>query len=504
MHSGLADLGAAEAARLVRMHSVSPLELVDSAIARLTARNPALNAFVFTDFDRARDRARRIGEAVMRGGGQGILAGVPTAMKDLFDSRPGWPTTFGGVPALRHTMPRHTTAYPARIESEGAVLLGKTNSPVFGFRGTCDNPLFGPTRNPFDLARNSGGSSGGSAAAVAAGMVAVAGATDAGGSIRIPAAWCGVYGFQPSFGRVPVMVRPNAFAGTGPFQYEGPVSRSVEDAALVMQAIAGHDPRDPFSLDAPVDYQGALRRGVGGMKIGYTPDFGTFPVDPRIRQTLEEALAAFAGAGVQVIRVHPKLPCSQREMSDLWCRIKSVGTLGVMENFKAQGIDLLTDHRDELPAAFLHWLDVARRMTPLQMGADQVMRTRICDAVMASMEGLDALACPTVCAMPVRNGDDGLTAGPTRIEGVEVDPLIGWCPTYLTNFSGQPSASLPAGMADGLPVGLLLIGRRLADTDVLALSAAFERARPWKAIYRGLDIAMGGDPSTPLSAFTPT
>src|SRR5205807_440704 len=136
-----------------------------------------------------------------------------------------------------------------RIEKAGAILVGKTNAPVMGFRGTCDNYLFGPTRNPFDTALNTGGSSGGSAAAVADGLLPLAEGTDAGGSIRIPAAWCNVYGYKASYGRVPVVIRPNAFAGDLPFVFEGPITRTVADAALAPTALAGYDPRDPLALD---------------------------------------------------------------------------------------------------------------------------------------------------------------------------------------------------------------------------------------------------------------
>ena len=153
---------------------------------------------------------------------------MPSAIKDLFDFKPGWPTTFGGVRALKNNIAQFYCPFAERIEKGGAILIGKTNSPVMGLRGVCDNYLFGATRNPFDTTRNSGGSSGGSAAAVADGMLPIAEGTDAGGSIRIPAAWCGVYGYKASYGRVPVVIRPNAFAGDLPFVFEGPITRTVE------------------------------------------------------------------------------------------------------------------------------------------------------------------------------------------------------------------------------------------------------------------------------------
>src|SRR5204862_3824110 len=210
-------------------------------------------------FDDARARARESEDAVMSGGELRPLHGVPTAMKDLFDFKPGWPSTFGGVRALKDYVPDFYCPFAERIERAGAILVGKTNSPVMGFRGTCDNYFFGPTKNPFDMVRNSGGSSGGSAAAVADGVLSLAEGTDAGGSIRIPAAWCNVYGFKASYGRVPVVIRPNAFAGDLPFVFEGPITRAVEDPALALHALAVYEPRDTLARSAQIDFLSEMR-----------------------------------------------------------------------------------------------------------------------------------------------------------------------------------------------------------------------------------------------------
>ncbi|HXE26668.1 MAG TPA: amidase, partial [Roseiarcus sp.] len=208
-----AYMSAAEIAERVRRRSLSPVEIVESSIARIERRNPSLNAFVFKGFDDARREARAAEAAVMSGAATGPLHGVPTAIKDLFDFKPGWPFTFGGVRAMKDCVADWHCLFAERVERAGAIILGKTNSPTMGLRGTCDNYLFGPSRNPFDTRKNTGGSSGGSAAAVADGLVPFAEGTDAGGSIRIPSAWCNVVGFKPSAGRVPVVMRPNAFAG---------------------------------------------------------------------------------------------------------------------------------------------------------------------------------------------------------------------------------------------------------------------------------------------------
>ena len=258
---------------------------MDACIARIERRNPSLNAFVFQGFDDARREAKAAEAAVMSGAATGPLHGVPSAIKDLFDFKPGWPFTFGGIRAMKGCVAQWHCIFAERVEKAGAILLGKTNSPTMGLRGTCDNYLFGASRNPFDVRKNTGGSSGGSAAAVADGLVPFAEGTDAGGSIRIPAAWCNVVGLKPSFGRVPVVMRPNAFAGDTPFVFEGPISRTVEDAALALNALAGYDPRDPFAIETNEDFLHATRRSIKGWKVAYSPDLDVFPVEPAIRKT---------------------------------------------------------------------------------------------------------------------------------------------------------------------------------------------------------------------------
>ncbi len=479
----LAYMTATEMAALIRRRQLSPVEVVDAVIERIEERNPSLNAFIFKGYDDARQRAEHAERAVASGEELGPLHGVPTAMKDLFDFKPGWPATFGGVRALKDLVIDAYCVFAERVEKAGAILIGKTNSPIMGFRGVCDNYLFGPTSNPFDTAFNPGGSSGGSAAAVADGLVPFAEGSDGGGSIRIPAAWCGVYGYKPSFGRVPMVMRPDAFAGTNPFIYEGPLTRTVEDAALVLNALSGYDARDPYSLDEDVDFLPATRRSIRGMRIAYSPDLDVFPVDPRIASVVREAVDAFKEAGAHVEEVKLGLKRDQRELSDLWCRLIIPLSCVGFERMKAGGFDLLGEHRDDFPPEFLYWVDKGMDTTVLQQAADQEMRTEVYDALQGVLGSYDVILTPTLTAMQVRNGTDGNTLGPAEVNGVEIDRLIGWCPTYVCNYSGHPAASIPAGFADGLPVGLQIIGRRYADADVLAVSAAFERLRPWHASY---------------------
>jgi amidase len=479
----LAYMSAAEMADMIRRRLLSPVEIVEACIARIERRNPSLNAFVFNGFDVARREAKAAEGAIMSGAAVGPLHGVPSAIKDLFDFKPGWPFTFGGVRAMRNCIADWRCIFAERIEKAGAILLGKTNSPTMGLRGVCDNFLFGPTRNPFDLRKNAGGSSGGSAAAVADGLVPFAEGTDAGGSIRIPAAWCNVMGFKPSFGRVPVVLRPNAFAGTTPFVAEGPISRTVEDAALALNALAGYDPRDPFAIETTEDFLPAVRRSIKGWKIAYSPNLDVFPIDPAIRRTVDEAVQGFTDAGATVEEIRLGLKRDQRELSDAWTRLMMPLNIGALKGMKAFGIDLMGEHRHDFPPDYLQRVDAVRNFSALPLEADQAIRSEVYDAIQSALASHRILVCPTLAAMPVDNASDGDTKGPAEVNGVEVDPLIGWCLTYVTNFSGHPSASVPAGLSGGLPVGMQIIGRRYADSDVLTAAAAIERVRPWRDAY---------------------
>src|SRR5262245_662564 len=483
----LAYVSASELAARIRRRDLSPVEVVETFIQRIEARNPSLNAFVYLDFDGARARARDAEGALMAGEQLGPLHGVPSALKDLFDFKPGWPASLGGIRALKHNVVNSYCAFCERMEARGgAVLLGKTNSALMGFRGTCDNYLFGPTRNPFNLAKNSGGSSGGSAAAVADGLLPIAEGTDAGGSIRIPAAWCGVYGYKASFGRVPFLVSPNAFgAADSPFLFEGPITRTVEDAAIALNVLAGYDARDPFSLTEPAtDFTEATRRSIRGFRIAYSPNLDIFPVDSGVAETVSRAVRVFEEAGARVEEVKLGITRSHKELSDAWSGLYMLLNLQAIETMKRDGIDLLGQHREDFPPEYLQWVEKAYRLSGLDFYRNQAVRTEIYNALQGVLNNFDLLVTPTLACPPVDNADDGNTVGPSTINGVAVDPLVGWALTYFVNFTGHPAASIPAGLTNGLPTGMQIIGRRNADIDVLAASAAFERLRPWQENYQ--------------------
>jgi Asp-tRNA(Asn)/Glu-tRNA(Gln) amidotransferase A subunit family amidase len=476
---------AAELASRIRRRDVSPVEVVEAFLDRIGSHNERMNAYVTVLEDEAREKGREAETALMSGEPLGPLHGVPVAIKDLSDFKAGVRNTSGSKP-LADFVPDQTAAHVERLEGAGAIVLGNTNTPEFGHKGVTDNLLFGATSTPFSPAKNAGGSSGGSAAAVADGLAAAALGSDLGGSIRIPASFCGVYGLKASFGRVAAPTRPDAFRAHTPFSHIGPLTRTVEDAALMTTVLAGPHPRDPFSLpDDGTDYLSATRTSIEGLRVAYSPDFGIFPVDDPVSDVVRKAVRAFEQAGARVEEVDVKMGRSQRELSDLWLRQTAVRYAVMAANLKdGLGVDLLGEHRDELTPEFAGLLESAQGRGAVEYKRDDVLRAEVFDAIQDVFEEYDLIVTPTLAVLPFDNAGDGNTVGPTSVGGEEVDPLVGWCLTYLVNFTGHPAASVPAGFTDdGLPVGMQVIGRRLADEAVLAASVAFERVRPWHYCY---------------------
>jgi Asp-tRNA(Asn)/Glu-tRNA(Gln) amidotransferase A subunit family amidase len=485
---------AAELASRIRRRDVSPVEVVEAFLDRIGSRNERMNAYVTVLEDEAREKGREAETALVSGEPLGPLHGVPVAIKDLSDFKAGVRNTSGSKP-LADFVPDQTAAHVERLEEAGAIVLGNTNTPEFGHKGVTDNLLLGATSTPFSPAKNAGGSSGGSAAAVADGLAAVALGSDLGGSIRIPASFCGVYGLKASFGRVAAPTRPDAFRAHTPFSHIGPLTRTVEDAALMTSVLAGPHPRDPFSLpDDGTDYLSATRTTIEGLRVAYSPNFGIFPMDDRVRDIVREAVRAFEQAGARVEEVDVKMGRSQRELSDLWLRQAAVRYAVMATNLKdGLGVDLLGEHRDELTPEFAELLKSAEGRSAIEYKRDDVLRTEVFDAIQDVFDEYDLIVTPTLAVPPFDNAGDGNTVGPTSVSGEEVDPLVGWCLTYPLNFTGHPAASVPAGFTDEvLPVGMQIIGRRLADDVLLAASAAFERVRPWHYCYP--PERMGGAP----------
>jgi amidase/aspartyl-tRNA(Asn)/glutamyl-tRNA(Gln) amidotransferase subunit A len=486
-----ATASACELASWIKRREISPFELMRATLATIEQRNTQLNALVHLAADEALSRARDVETALLRGETLGPLGGVPVAMKDLYDFKIGWPSTLGGMPALRHHIATFNSLWVERMERAGAIIVGKTNAAVLGFRGTADNPLFGACRNPFDLSYNAGGSSGGSAAAVAAGLVSIAQATDGGGSTRVPAAFCGLFGLKPSFGRIPMPIRPDAFAGISPFLFDGVVTRTVEDSVLALEVLEGFDSRDPFVCRGPRIARADIRGDVRGIRVAYSPNLDTYPIVSEITQAMARAVAVFEGAGASVEQVRLGFSADHVELGELWCRLIVLSQIEGLDELKANGIDILGDHAEDLTEMHRRWIDRVLSASTRDRNRDQLLRTMVYERVQAILDRYDLLLTPTTACVGIKNNPAGDTTGPAQINGVPVEPLIGWALTSHFNFTGHPAASVPAGLsAEGLPIGMQIIGRRFEDAAVLNAALFVQFAMPWSLHYQRL--AVGG------------
>ncbi|HEY9410078.1 MAG TPA: amidase [Jiangellaceae bacterium] len=486
----LCFLPATELADLMRRRRVSPVEVAQAHLDRIARVNPDINAYVtLIDPDAVLAQARAA-EKRIRSGEARALEGLPVAVKDLFDFLAGVRNTFGSVPMKElDFVPPFTAVYVQRLLDAGAIPIGKTNTPEFGHEGTTDNFAFGPTRNPFDLDYNAGGSSGGSAAAMAAFLAPISQGSDAGGSVRIPAAMCGIVGFKATFGRIPQDAPPLAHT---PFLHPGPMTRTVADAALLMDVMAQPYSGDPLSLSEKLDYSRGIRGSIKGKKIAFSPDLDLFPVEPEVDRVVRASLDAFRDAGAVVDEVSLGLdklvidgrPVTQSDLSDLWVQEQSVLYAHAVDLLRLYvGVDLL-EHAATLNPEFLGMIERGMATSAREYRYGDFLRADVLHTVEAIFDEYDYIVSPTLSVVGVRNTDDGNTLGPADVEGVPVDRLIGWCLTYIYNFTGHPAISVPAGLAaNGLPVGLQIAGRRWADVDVLSAASVVEQRRDWSEAY---------------------
>jgi Asp-tRNA(Asn)/Glu-tRNA(Gln) amidotransferase A subunit family amidase len=481
----LAGRPALELAELIRAREVTPLEVVDAHLERIERLDPGLNAFVTVLDVRARARAVEAERALLAGEEVGPLHGVPVAVKDLFDLVPGVPHTFGFLPAGSWTPTRASPAVE-RLERAGAIVIGKTASSALGHKLTTDGPLHGPVSNPFAPGFNAGGSSGGSAAAVAAGMAAAAIGSDGAGSLRVPASICGVVALKPTHGRVPSASRPNAFRSLTPLAQAGPLARTAADAACLLDAIAGPHPADPLSLPAaPPTLAGAEGIAADALRVAYSPDLGTFPVEPEVLAAVEVGLGALSDAGVRVERVDLALP-DHEELIRVLRRLVGLGLLDAVATLAREGIGL--DDGAASDPGLTGLIEEASALRAPELKADEALRTEVLDAVEATLADHDAIVTPVACVAAVPNAADRRTVGPSEVGGRPVDPLLGWSLAYPFNLTGHPAASVPAGFAGGARVGMQIVGRRFEDATVLALAAAVGRSPACRVPYEDVGV----------------
>jgi aspartyl-tRNA(Asn)/glutamyl-tRNA(Gln) amidotransferase subunit A len=472
----LDGLTAAEVARRVTSREVSAEEVTRACLDRVAQRDPGLDAFLEVTAERALDSAKRVDRALAQGPNALPLAGVPVAVKDVLDIE-GIPTTCGSR-ILEGYRPPFTATAVARLEQAGAVVVGKTNMDEFAMGSSTENSAYRPTRNPWDRERVPGGSSGGSAAAVAAGMTCVALGTDTGGSIRQPAALCGVVGLKPTYGRVS---RYGLVAFASSLDQVGPFARTVEDAALVSSVLCGWDPHDATSANVPVpDFRQGLADGVAGARIGVPWAFLEKGVDAGVMARFREALDVLTGAGASVVDV--ALPHAHHAIATYYIVATAEASSnlarydGVRYGLRADAAELRRMYGQTRDRGF--GAEVKRRIIlgtfVLSSGyydayylRAQKVRTLIRRDFESAFDACDVVATPTTPTPAFRLGEK--TGDPLQMYLADIF-------TVPANLAGVPGLSVPCGMVDGLPAGLQLVGRPFDEAALFRLGAAFQRA----------------------------
>ena len=451
------DHTVAELAAAVRSGARPALEMTEAALARIARLNGTINAFVAVDEDGARAAASALDRRIAAGEDVGPLAGMPIGVKDLEDAE-GFVTTNGSAVHADDPPAAQDSLLVERLKRAGCVVVGKTNTPEFGFKGDTTNPVFGPTRNPWDTARSPGGSSGGTGAALASGMVPIGTGSDGGGSIRIPGSLCGLSTFKPSLGRVPNRTAP----GWLDLSVSGPMTVRARDVALALDAVVGPDPGDRASLPA------SGRPWLDGVdaaslpdRVAWSPTLGYGTVDAEVARVCADAVATLEAAGVEVVEVEQVI---DEDPGFDWARIAGLCNLRSLEDVDG------TDRWELVDPELRELIDMMRETTtPVDLIKAMDRGFGLHQMVAAALEGVAVLLCPTVAGQTGRVGEFGTLDG--ELEGNWVQF------TYPFNMAGNPAGTVMAGLTgDGMPVGLQVIGPHLADAQVLAAMAGFESA----------------------------
>ena len=453
------DLSAVEARRLIGTKELSPVELLESCIDRIEAVNPAVNAIVATCYERAREEAQTAERVVMQGDALGPLHGLPFGVKDL-NLTEGVRTTFGSL-IHEDFVPEEDERMVADLRAAGAILVGKTNTPEFGAGANTVNKVYGATVNPFDTARTCGGSSGGSAVALATGMLPLCTGSDTGGSLRIPAAFCGISAIRCTPG---VVASERRTVGLTTFSVQGPMARSVPDAALMLGAMADHDPRDPLShafggesLESidPID--------LSTLRVAVSPDLGFAQVDNSIRNTFAACVEEFRPAFGECFERSPEMENASRAF---WL-IRGV-------HFLASQLETYREHKNLLGPNVISNVEAGLAMKPEDIGWAFAEETLLYRALQSFFDEVDVLICPTVAVPPFPVNELYCT----HVNGVELENYIQWADlTSGLTLTGHPIISIPCGLdSTGTPFGLQIVGpRRHSEYFLIAVAAAMER-----------------------------
>jgi len=456
----MTDLCALSATQLLesyRKHQLSPVEVTRAALERIERLNPVLNAFNLVS-ERALDDATASEARWMAGQPKGLLDGVPVSIKDILLTK-GWPTLRGSKTVDARGPWNDDAPATARLREHGAVLLGKTTTPEFGWKGVTDSPLTGITRNPWNPKKTPGGSSGGAAAALAAGMGALAVGTDGGGSIRIPCSFTGLFGLKASFGRVPAW----PLSPFGTVAHVGPMTRSVADAALMLNVLSLPDARDWHALPYERrDWRSGLDEGIADLRIAYSPDLGYAKVDPEVADLVRKAVSVFTDLGARVEEKSPGFANPDAIFRTHWF------------SGAAMLVNAIAPEKRKLVDPGLREVaEEGARITAAELHDAQMKRGALGTHMNLFHRDYDLLVTPTLA---VAAFDVGLECPPGKQRWIDWTPF-----SFPFNLTQQPAASIPCGLTrEGLPVGLHLVGPRYADALVLRAARAFETARPIK------------------------
>jgi amidase len=461
----LCFIPASQLVRLYHARKVSPLEVMRAVLARIDAVNPAVNAYVTV----ARDSALTLAGAATRAlGRKGTtlppLHGVPVSIKDLTATK-GIRTTWGSV-IYQDYVPDEDDLVVQRLKAAGAIIVGKTNTPEFGAGGSTFNAVFGATRNPWNTGLTSGGSSGGAAVAVATGMGPIAQGSDLGGSLRTPAAFCGVLGFRTTPGLVPSHPRTLVWDALG---VTGPIARTVADVALMLSAIAGPDERAPLSYEVDTSqFTRAVKApSIKGWRVAWTPDLGgLIPVDEEVASVASSTIRVLRGLGAKVQAACPDFS----QVNDI---VRGTRALTMV----ALHADKLPQWRDRMQKGLVQDIDQGLALTTQEIARSEVLRSVLWHRVRAFMATRDLLVLPTVAVSPFPVEQPY----PTEINGEPLEHYTQWLfLTYAITMTGLPAISVPCGFTrSGIPVGLQIVGRRRQEAAVLRAAAAVEAAAPW-------------------------
>ncbi len=452
------DLSAVEARRLIDTKALSPVELMESCLARIEAVNGAINAIVTLDADGALAAARAAEAAIMRGDSLGSLSGLPVAIKDL-EAVAGLRFTQGSL-IHKDDVPTADSPAVARLRAAGAIVFAKTNTPEFGAGANTFNEVFGATRNPWNTALSCAGSSGGSAVAVATGEAWLADGDDLGGSLRTPAAFCGVVGLRPSPGRVPVGDHRSRFQT---LDVRGPLARDVRDCALMLDAMAGFDPHDPLSFDAPVvPFREAVEQRPALRRVAFSSDLGGItPVDAEVARICAAAAASFERLGVEVVEASPDLGAAVATFTTLRAAL-----------YAERHEPLLTAHRDLLKPEIVWNTEAGLALDAAAIGAAARARTSLQQAMACFLDDHDLFLCPAAICPPYPVEQRYVEA----VNGHRFASYIDWVScAFAITLTGAPALSLPAGLnSAGLPVGLQIVGPHRGEALVLSAAAWLE------------------------------